>query len=72
MSIKADLLEKKKQLEFTIKMAMQKFMDETGLTIERIHATIQTCPMDKFTTQEDIVKMEMKSVIDSLDIKVKL
>lgn len=72
MTIANELQEKKKQLEFQIKLAMQKFMDETGCLIEEIYATEPTIGLSGKDTEEDIRNKKRKAILDGLIIKIKL
>jgi len=72
MSIRNELLEKKKQLEFSIKLAMQKFMEETGLLITEVKACIPPGPVSGNMTEEDIDNKRKKFLLETLEISIRL
>jgi hypothetical protein len=72
MIIADELQEKKKQLEFQIKLAMQKFIDETGLLIDEIHAYKPMISTSNTDTAETIRSREIKATMDSLQVRIQL
>ncbi len=73
MTVRNELLEKKEQLESTIKEAMQKFMDETGLMIVDIFAS--NAPLGGIAgspSKEELEKRKKETLMNSLKISVKL
>ena len=73
MTVRNELLEKKEQLEFSIKLAMQKFMDETGLMIVDIFASNSSLGgIVGSPSKEELEKMKKENLMNSLKISVKL
>jgi len=73
MSVREDLIRKKKDLEGTIKNALETFMNETGLLITSISASNDYLGVLKGNlSEEELNKMKKETLVNSLKISVKL
>lgn len=73
MTMREELLVKKKNLEFQIKLAMQKFMDETGLMITEISASNDYLGgIGGNPSEEELDTMRKEVLMNSLKIAIRL